>query len=85
MNSLCLYLQLPTKSFLGATLVETTREHTRSNLIATNNVTCQRAEAPAERDHLPSPEGLVQIGKDIEFSEGVNLLGASFWPDSSTF
>ena len=79
MNSLCLYLQfLQTKSFIGMTLVETTREHTRSNLIATNNVTCQRAEVPTERDHLPSPEGLVQIGKDIDFSEGVNLCEASF-------
>ena len=79
MNSLCLYLQfLQTKSVIGVTLVETTREHTRSNLIATNNVTCQRTEAPAERDHLPFPEGLVQIGKDIDFWQCVNLHGASF-------
>ena len=64
MNSLCLYLQfLQTKSVIGMTLVETTREHTRSNLIATNNVTCQRIETPVEGVPCPCPKVWCRSGR----------------------
>ena len=45
------------------TLVETTREQTRSNLIATNNVTCQRIETPIEGVPCPRPKVWCRSGR----------------------